>query len=144
VTSRWPVRSAVSLSVGQSGPLPAGRAGVLMRCLCRSIKELAVDEGRASADQGDQMGCVVSVPHRRGDRRERDAERARQHVRPARVRLHDVERAFLGPARGEVRRLRELRDFLLRRRAAIAAGERLLAYDRARWAASAASGGVVG
>jgi hypothetical protein len=35
------------------------------------------------------------VPHRRGDRRERDAEGARELIRPVHVRLRHVERAFL-------------------------------------------------
>ncbi len=67
-----------------------------------------------------RVGAVrVGVPDRRGHRRERDAERAREPVRPARVRLRQVQRAFLAPAGGEVRRLRQLRELPLRRRAAV-------------------------
>jgi hypothetical protein len=59
------------------------------------------------------------MPRRRGDGRERDAERARQLVRPARVQLRDIKRAILALACREVRRLRELREFALGRRAAV-------------------------
>ena len=34
VISRWPVRSAVSLSAGQSGPLPGGRARIALLVAC--------------------------------------------------------------------------------------------------------------
>ena len=61
----------------------------------------------------------VCVPYRRRDRRERDAERAREPVRPIRVQLREVERAFLALARGEVRRLRQLRELPLRRGAPV-------------------------
>ena len=59
------------------------------------------------------------MPDRWRDRRQRDAERARELVRPARLRLREIQRAVLGVARGEVRRLRELRELALGRRAAV-------------------------
>ena len=62
---------------------------------------------------------VPAVPDRRRDRRQGDAERARELVRPARVRLREIQRAVLGVARGEVRGLREVRELALGRRAAV-------------------------
>ena len=61
----------------------------------------------------------AAVPDRRRDRRQGDAERARELVRPARVRLREIQRAVLGVARREVRRLREVRELALGRRAAV-------------------------
>ena len=60
-------------------------------------------------------GCVSGrvVPDRGRDRRQRDAERARELVRPARVQLREVQRAVLRRARLEVRRLREVRELTL-------------------------------
>ena len=63
--------------------------------------------------------AALAVPDRRRDRRQRHAEGARELVRPARVRLREIQRAVLGRARGEVRRLRELRELALGRRAAV-------------------------
>ena len=63
---------------------------------------------------------AAAVPHRRRDRRQVHAERARELVRPSLVQLRKIEGFFFGGARGEVRRLRELREFALRRRAAVA------------------------
>ena len=51
--------------------------------------------------------------------RQAHAERARELVRPARVRLREIQPAVLRVARGEVRRLREVRELALGRRAAI-------------------------
>jgi hypothetical protein len=59
------------------------------------------------------------VPHGWRNFGERDAEAARELVRSACVELREVERAVLDLARGEVRRLAELREFALRRRAAV-------------------------
>ena len=79
-----------------------------------------MSSGTASCAAPAALGAVrVGVPDRRGHRRERDAERPREPVRPARVRLRQVQRAFLALARGEVRRLRQLRELPLRRRAAV-------------------------
>ena len=73
---------------------------------------------RASGARG-RVSCAV-MPHRRRDRRQRDAGRARELVRPSLMQLCKVQRAVLRLARGEVRRLCELRQFPLRRRAAMA------------------------
>ena len=60
--------------------------------------------------------CVpAAVPDRRRDRRQAHAERARELVRPARVQLREIQRAFLLRACFEVRRLREVREFALGR-----------------------------
>jgi hypothetical protein len=48
-----------------------------------------------------------------------DAERARELVRPTHMRLCEIQRSVLGVARGEVRRLREVRELALGRRAAV-------------------------
>ena len=72
------------------------------------------------------------VPHRRRDRRQAHAEGAHERGRPARVQLRDIQRAVLGGARFEVRRLREPRQFALRRRAAIALLERAGAGTQVR------------
>ena len=68
--------------------------------------------------RGRAAGC--GVPHRRRDRGQAHAEGPRELVRPARVRLREIQRAVLRVARLEVGRLRELREFALRRRAAVA------------------------
>jgi hypothetical protein len=60
-----------------------------------------------------------AVPHRRRDRRQAHAERARELVRPARVRPREIQRAVLGVARREVRRLREMRQLALGRLAPV-------------------------
>ena len=65
----------------------------------------------AARVRGGAAGCAV--PDRRRDRGQAHAERARELVRPARVRLRDVERAVLGVACGEVGGLREVREFAL-------------------------------
>jgi hypothetical protein len=54
--------------------------------------------------------AASGVPHRRRDRRQRDAERARKSVTPSVVQLREVQRAVFRLARGEVRRLGELRQ----------------------------------
>ena len=59
------------------------------------------------------------MPHRRRDRSQAHAEGPRELVRPARVRLREIQRAVLGVARREVRRLREVRELALGRRAAV-------------------------
>ena len=53
------------------------------------------------------------VPDRWRDRRQRDAERARELIGPACVQLREVQRAGLGGARFEVRCLREVRELAL-------------------------------
>ena len=60
-----------------------------------------------------------AVPHRRRDRRQAHAERARELVRPALVQLRQIQRAMLGVARLEVRRLREMRELALGRLASV-------------------------
>ena len=64
------------------------------------------------------MSSAAVVPYRWRDRRQAHAERARELVRPACVQLREVQRAVLGVARLEVGRLREARQFALRRLAA--------------------------
>ena len=61
--------------------------------------------------------CAAVVPYRRRDRRQAHAESPRECVRPARVHLRYIQRAVLGGAGSEVRRLREPRQLALRRRA---------------------------
>ena len=80
--------------------------------------ELMQNRGfRAGRVRGRAAGCAM--PHRRRDRSQAHAEGPRELVRPARVRLREIQRAMLGAARGEIRRLRELRELALRRRAAV-------------------------
>jgi hypothetical protein len=64
-------------------------------------------------------GSALAVPDRRRDRRQRDAQGTRELVRPARVRRREIQRAFLRRARGEVGRLRQMRELALGRRAAV-------------------------
>ena len=59
------------------------------------------------------------MPHRRRNRSQAHAEGPRELVRPARVRLREIQRAVLGVARREVRGLREVRELALGRRAAV-------------------------
>ena len=76
--------------------------------------------GRDRAGRAGARLRSAAVPHRRRDRRQGHAEGARELVRPARVQLREIQRAVLGGARLEVRRLRELREFALGRLAAVA------------------------
>ena len=85
----------------------------------RRAGQLGVLRDRVLARARRMRGACAGVPDGRRHRRERHAERPREPVRPARVRLRQVQRAFLALAGGEVRRLRQLREFPLRRRAAV-------------------------
>ena len=91
--------------------------------LLRRPAHLKLAEDRAGIARAARARARVSpaavVPHRRRDRREAHAERARERVRPARVQLREVQRAVLGGARLEVRRLRQARQLALGRRAAV-------------------------
>ena len=72
----------------------------------RRAGQLELGEDRAFCAvrvRGGAAGCAV--PHRRRDRRQAHAERARELVGPARVRLRDIQRAVLGVACREVGRL---------------------------------------
>jgi hypothetical protein len=105
----------------------SARVQVLFSCwgqrhrLSRRPAQLELDKLRAGIFRATRVrgAAGVGVPHRRGDRRERDAESLRELVRPPCVQLRLVERAFLALARAEVRCLRELRDLALRRRAPV-------------------------
>ncbi len=66
---------------------------------------------RAGRVRGRTAGC--GVPHRWRDRGQAHAEGPRELLRPARVRLRDIQRAVLRVARLEVGDLRELREFPL-------------------------------
>jgi hypothetical protein len=100
------------------------RALFLLRqrdCLLRRARKLELRQNRglrAVRIRGYAAG--YGVPHRRRDRGQAHAEGPRELVRPARVRLREIQRAVLGVARREVRRLRELREFALGRRASVA------------------------
>ena len=90
--------------------------------LLRRARQLHLGQGRAvRAARVRGRAAGRGMPHRRRDRGQAHAERARELVRPARVRLRDIQRAVLRVARLEVGRLREVREFALRRRAAVAA-----------------------
>ena len=99
------------------------RALVLLRQRDRLLRrarqlELRQNRGfRAGRVRGRAASCAM--PHRRRNRRQRDAERPRELVRPARVQLREIQRGVLGVARREVRRLREVRELALGRRAAV-------------------------
>ena len=84
------------------------------RASSSSVGTAAVRAARARA-----RAAAPAVPDRRRDRRQRDAEGARELVRPARVRLREIQRAVLRVARLEVRCLREVRELALGRRAAV-------------------------
>ena len=87
--------------------------------LLRSLAHLhRARTGRAARMRGRAARTRV-VPHRRRDRLQAHAEAAREQVRPARVRLRQIQRAGLGRARGEVRRLRQPRQLALGGRAAV-------------------------
>ena len=88
--------------------------------LLRRAGQLELGEHRAfRAARARARAAALAVPDRRRDRRQRHAEGARELVRPARVRLREIQRAVLGVARVEVRRLREVRELALGRRAAV-------------------------
>ena len=96
----------------------AGPGALFLLCQCdRFLRraghlELGGDRACCAARvRGGAAGCAV--PHRRRDRGQAHAERARELVRPARVRLRDVQRAVLGVACIEVGGLREVREFTL-------------------------------
>ena len=89
-------------------------------CAARVSSSSLTGTGPGSRGPRVRGPAAAAVPHRRRDRRQRDAERARELVRPARVQLREIQRAFLRRARGEIRRLREVRELALRRRAAVA------------------------
>ena len=83
-------------------------------CFLRGLAQLELAGGRAGIARAARARArAAAVPRRRRDRRQRDAERARELVRPPRVQPREIQRAFLGRARGEVRRLREVREFAL-------------------------------
>ena len=90
--------------------------------LLRRPAHLELAEDRAGIARAARARTRVSsaavVPHRWRDRRQAHAERARELVGPACVELREVQRAVLGVARLEVGRLREPRQFALRRLAA--------------------------
>ena len=88
--------------------------------LLRRVGQLSLGQSRAGWGCA-ARGCASAfVPDRRRDRRQRDAEGARELVGPARVQLREIQLAVLGCACFEVRRLREVREFALGRRAAVA------------------------
>ena len=55
--------------------------------------------GEHHAARARARAAALAVPDRRRDRRQRDAKRARELIRPARVRLREIQRAVLGVAR---------------------------------------------
>ena len=133
-----PVRQLLQQSGGTSGVTASPRqdpAEVLNQVRARPGALLLLGQGERLLSGAAQRQCFLArsgrlrlvvrrvaggcVPDRGSDRGERDAERPRELVGPARVQLLGVERAFLAPARGEVRRLRELRQLPLRRGATV-------------------------
>ena len=87
-------------------------------CFLRRLAELELAGDRAARAR--VCACAASaVPYRRRDRRQAHAERARELVRPALVQLRQIQRAMLGVARLEVRRLREMRELALGRLASV-------------------------
>ena len=142
--ARTPTRSARSARSSSSAAAAAGsmpdrgstrprylirsaRVQVLLSCCASATAFCAARRtsswlGTGPGSPGPRVRARVPaavVPHRRRDRRQAHAESARELVRPARVHLRDIQRAVLGGARGEVRRLREPRQLALRRRAAV-------------------------
>ena len=83
---------------------------------------------------GERRQCQGGVPG------QTHAERARERVRPARVRLRDIQRAVLGVACLEFRGLRERRQLTLGRRTAILLLEPCRAGPRRRRGRASAAG----
>ena len=88
--------------------------------LLRRARQLELGEDRACCAMRVRGAAGCAVPDRWRDRRQVHAERARELAGPVRVQLRDIQRAALRVARLEVGRLREVREFALGGRAAIA------------------------
>jgi hypothetical protein len=99
------------------------RALILLRQrdrLLRRARQLQPGEHRAvRAAHARARVAAPAVPDRWRERCQAHAEGARELVRPARVRLREIQRAVLRIARLEVRRLRQVRELALRWRAAV-------------------------
>ena len=99
--------------------------GLILLCqryrLLRRASQLPVGQNRAGCARTARVRVVpaAAVPHRRRDRRQAHPEGPHQLVRPACVHLRDIQRPGLGRARGEVGRLRQVRELPLGRRAAV-------------------------
>jgi hypothetical protein len=113
--------SAQVLDQVSTGPGALFLLGQRNRFLRRLAQLELADRGRAGTARIARVRASgAAVPYRRRDRRQRDAERARELVRPARVQLREIQRALLRRARLEVRRLREARELALGRLASVA------------------------
>jgi len=86
--------------------------------LLRRLAELELAGDRAARARV-RARAASAVPYRWRDRRQAHAERARELVRPALVQPGEIQRAVFGVARGEVRRLREMRELALGRLASV-------------------------
>jgi hypothetical protein len=103
---------------GERGLLPLDSCQRLLR-RPRGFQPRQPSSWRARRGAGLAPACFA--PHRRRDRRQRDAEGAAQPVRPPGVQRGEVKRRrVLARPRGVVRRLRELRQLALGRLASVA------------------------
>src|SRR6185312_4391056 len=119
--SRTGQDSAQVLDQVSTGPGALFLLGQRNRFLRRLAQLELADRGWAGTARIARVRASgAAVPYRRRDRRQRDAERARELVRPARVQLREIQRALLRRARLEVRRLREARELALGRLASVA------------------------